>query len=84
MKPKTTKMKRKQQPVVNPKAYICLFTSILFFLASVILLQRFIMPDPDRIELLRCLALFLCSLGLFTATVLRPVILNWYAKNRHR
>lgn len=77
-------MKRKQQPVINLKAYIRLFTFILFFLASIILLQRLIMPNSDRIELLRCLALFLCSLGLFTATVLRPAILNWYAKNRHR
>lgn len=77
-------MKRKQQPVINLKAYIRLFTSILFFLASVILLQRLIMPNSDHIELLQCLSLFLCSLGLFMATVLRPVILNWYAKNRHR
>lgn len=77
-------MKQKQQPVINLKAYIRLFTSILFFLASVILLQRFVMPNSDHIELLQCLSLFLCSLGLFTATVLRPTILNWYAKNRHR
>lgn len=77
-------MKRKQQPVINLKAYIRLFTSILFFLASVILLQRLIMPNSDHIELLQCLSLFLCSLGLFTATVLRPAILNRYAKNRHR